>query len=137
MKAETHVTLHVLGMSVIFLSGCTAFQPYTAPGIQPIEARILTKEYYWQRDKDPKYFSDTEINELFNRTHDVSPSMDGERSELLTSELIWALAAAGDAHFASLLSHQPLDVQRRVMEFINPIWTYDHLNYPKTQALER
>jgi hypothetical protein len=61
----------------------------------------------------------------------------GERSELLGSELIWALAAAGDVRFAKLLSRQPLKTQRTVIEVISSIWTYNHLNYPRTQALAR
>ena len=135
MKAPFSAALSVAIISTFGGTSCTALRPYKEPGIQPDEARVLTKSYYWRRGVDPERFSDAEIQHFFERTRTVPPTEGGERSEILGSQLIWTLAAAGDTHFASLLSAQPQDIQSAVLHYIKPIWTYKGLHYPATEAL--
>ncbi len=116
------------------LSGCASSQPYTAPGIQPEDAAVLSRSYYWRRGVDPERFTDEQIQALFARALGVGDS-DGEVSELYTSQLIWALAAAGDRHFADLLSIQPRDIQLGVLRHMDSLWTYEKMHYPLTEAL--
>ena len=118
---------------VLLVAGCVSHVPYTNPGIQPEEAVVLQKSYYWRPGISPTSFSDSQIQKLFVRSLD--PTLDGGEAAMHTSQLIWALAAVGDRHFADLLAKQPRNVQRATLQDISSVWTYDKLRYPLTEKL--
>lgn len=95
---------------------------------------MLTKHFYWHRDKDPKKYTDEQIHALFERSLEVDP-MDGERAELHFSKLRYALAAAGDEHFASLLENELAETQKAVAEFMGWLISTGGLSYPQTDSL--
>lgn len=118
----------------VCLTGCQCPKPHTEPGIQPIEAAILTKQYYWRKDRDPKQYSDTQIQAFFARSEEVH-LLDGERAELHMSMLRYALAAAGDKHYAALLAQESLERQQAVAQFLHRPLSFGGLHYPMTEAL--
>jgi hypothetical protein len=113
--------------------GCALHETYTAPGIQHEEAVVLERSYYWKTFSSPTRFSDSEIEKVFRQSLD--PTLDGERAELHTSQLVWALAAVGDKHFSELLAKQSLDVRHATLQAISSVWTHDRLHYPLTEGL--
>lgn len=119
---------------VISIASCQSDKPHTEPGIQPAEAAILTKQYYWRKDRDPKQYSDAQIQALFSRSEEVHP-LDGERAELHMSALRYALAAAGDEHYAALLAQEPVARQQAVAQFLHRPLSFGGLSYPLTEAL--
>src|SRR5947208_16468171 len=127
--------LHVTVIAFPLLVGgcCISQVPYTNPGIQPEEAIVLQKSYYWKPGISPTSFSDSEIQKLFVQSLDST--LDGGEAEMHTSQLIWVLAAVGDKHFADLLAKQPRNVQRATVQDISSVWTYDKLRYPLTEKL--
>lgn len=99
-----------------------------------MEVTVLEKGYYWNHKEGPYQLSDTQIEAIFAR----APSaiiQGGERAELCAGELACALAASGDQHFAQLLSRQPRNIQKSVINLIDGMWTFYKLHYPVTEAL--
>lgn len=123
----------LVGVSFLSFGGC-ASESYTEPGIQPVEKSLLIADYYW-RAGDPSHFSDDQIRALFAKSPQIDPHYDGERSELQCSQLIWALAAAGDKHFSELLSQSPRNIRNSTLRHMETIWTDKKLHYPHTESL--
>jgi hypothetical protein len=126
----------LIAFTAILFTGCASSPGYTEPGIQPIEKTMIVNGYYWEQGKDPESFSDAEIRKLFERALSTEP-FDGERSEIYSSQLVWALTSAGDEHFSELLRDCPKPIQTKVLGFIDGVWSYHKLSYPRTQALGR
>lgn len=118
----------------LLVTGCVSTSSYTSPGIQPVEESMITKGYYWEKGKDPATFSDNELRRLFDRA-ESQEQFDGERSELFASQLVWALTAVGDDHFADMLGGYPDATRVKVGLFIDGVWSYHKLNYPATEAV--
>ena len=119
----------------ISLNACAPSTAYIRPGIQHEEEKIMTAGYYWDKKTDPHQFSDFQIESLIKRAPLVD-LMDGERAELYASQLVWALAAAGDEHFAELLSKHPITTRSKVLRFIDGLWKFYKMRYPATEALQ-
>jgi len=130
-------TFLVAAASMMFvMSSCVSPSIYTEPGIQPVEESMITKSYYWEKGKDPDTFSDAEVRKLFDRA-ESQDRIDGERSEIYSSQLVWALTAVGDKRFAEILRGYPHSTRAKVGWFIDGVWTYHKLNYPLTEAAIR
>lgn len=118
----------------LILVSCATSQSYLQPGIQSKEQEILVKAYCWEPGRDLDSFTDEEISAEFKREIEVLRG-DGERSELYASRLIWMLAAAGDARFAELLARERKSTRWSVLHWIDGVWIYHGLDYPKTRGL--
>ena len=131
-----HLSLGLaLSCVAILLNACSPSSAYTRPGIQREEEKVMTGGYYWDKKTDPHRFSDARIEALIERAPLVDP-MDGERAELYASQLVWALAATGDEHFAELLSKHPTTTRTKVLRFIEGLWQFYKMRYPATEALQ-
>ena len=87
------ITFFVAAVSMMLaMSSCVSTSIYTEPGIQPVEESMITKGYYWEKGKDPDTFSDADVRKLFDRA-ETQDRFDGERSEIYSSQLVWALTA--------------------------------------------
>ena len=117
-----------------FCSGCASLESYTEPGIQPVEKSLLISDFYW-RPGDKTDFTDDQIRAIIDRSTQINPYYDGERSELQCSQLILVLAAAGDKRFSELLSQYPRNVQNATLQHMDTIWRDKKLRYPLTEAL--
>jgi len=128
------ITFFVAAVSIMLaMSSCVSTSIYTEPGIQPVEETMITKGYYWEKGKDPDTFSDADMRKLFDRG-ETQERLDGERSEIYSSQLVWALTAVGDQRFAEILRRYPDSTRAKVGWFIDGVWSYHKLNYPATEA---
>ena len=128
------ITFFVAAVSMMLaMSSCVSTSIYTEPGIQPVEESMITKGYYWEKGKDPDTFSDADVRKLFDRAETQERS-DGERSEIYSSQLVWALTSVGDHRFAEILRSYPDSTRAKVGWFIDGVWSYHKLNYPATEA---
>ncbi len=132
MRISIPILMAVVSLMLV-MSSCVSTSNYTEPGIQTVEESMITKGYYWEKGKDPDTFSDAEVRKLFDRA-ESQERFDGERSEIYSSQLVWALTAVGDERFAEILRGYPDSTRAKVGWFIDGVWSYHKLNYPATEA---
>jgi hypothetical protein len=123
--------LMTAGLSIWAVS-CTTI-PDSAPGINQAENAALISTYYWKPEFGVPVHDRGSLAALMDKS--VDPELDGERAEGHSSSLVMALASTGDDFFASVLESRSEEVQKSVECFVSSAWTFNKLNYPRTQAI--
>ena len=127
--------LSLICVTTVFQAGWHSLHDYSGVGVQPKEAVLLERSYYFQKGVIYPEYTDQEMSHIFHKSTDEK--LDGETAEAHMSRLVMMLCVVGDARFANRLKRESQDVQDATIRYIKSLWEVFHMRYPKTQALQR
>ena len=141
----TIVYRYLAALFVVHITGCASAPMHSAPGLQPVERRILRNFSIWLTEPGPyaatPYHYSGEalrgepgaLHRFFRQS--VTGKLDGERAETYTHDTYLLLFQLGDAAFARALANETITVRQQMHKRLTCMFAYWHLIYPQTQAV--